>query len=215
MQELRAKNARNDLADLLLRSGPNAPTLCEGWQTAELAAHLWLREARPGVSLLAAVPGLRDFSERRLAETASEARSGSGYPKLVDQFRSGPPVFSPFAVPAVDRAANLLEYFIHYQDVARAVAEEPAVLAEDYREAVWRGFGRAAGALYFRGLPVGVVVRREDGPRRRFGPANKPSVVLTGELEDLVLFCSGREQAAAVEIGGDPSAIDEFHAARG
>lgn len=26
--------------------GPDAPTLCEGWFTRDLAAHLWIREHR-------------------------------------------------------------------------------------------------------------------------------------------------------------------------
>ena len=28
-------------------TGPDGPTLCEGWQTRDLAAHLVLRERRP------------------------------------------------------------------------------------------------------------------------------------------------------------------------
>src|SRR3954452_12509995 len=38
---------RRELADLLDRLGPGAPTLCEGWDTAHLAAHLVVRERRP------------------------------------------------------------------------------------------------------------------------------------------------------------------------
>src|SRR5215218_9353293 len=44
---------RGELADLLERLGPDAPTCCEGWDTAHLAAHLVNREARPD-----ALPGL-------------------------------------------------------------------------------------------------------------------------------------------------------------
>ena len=38
---------RNELADLLDQLGPDAPTLCEGWNTADLAAHLVVRERDP------------------------------------------------------------------------------------------------------------------------------------------------------------------------
>src|SRR4051795_7383666 len=38
---------RRELADLLDRLGPGAPTLCEGWDPAPLAAHLVVRERRP------------------------------------------------------------------------------------------------------------------------------------------------------------------------
>ncbi len=36
---------RAALCDTLERFGPDAPTLCEGWQTIDLAAHLVAREA--------------------------------------------------------------------------------------------------------------------------------------------------------------------------
>ena len=35
------------LADLMAEVGPDAPTLCGGWTTRDLAAHLLLRERRP------------------------------------------------------------------------------------------------------------------------------------------------------------------------
>ena len=42
---------RQGLADLLLERGPGAPTLCEGWTTTDLVAHLWVREHRPDAIL--------------------------------------------------------------------------------------------------------------------------------------------------------------------
>jgi hypothetical protein len=42
-----AREERAALAALLAETGPDAPTLCEGWQTRGLAAHLVLRERRP------------------------------------------------------------------------------------------------------------------------------------------------------------------------
>lgn len=41
-----AKRERLLLADLLETAGPDAPTLCEGWQTRDLAAHVVVRERR-------------------------------------------------------------------------------------------------------------------------------------------------------------------------
>jgi uncharacterized protein (TIGR03085 family) len=48
-----ARPERAALLDLLTGVGPDAPTLCEGWTTHDLAAHLVVRERRPH-----AVPGL-------------------------------------------------------------------------------------------------------------------------------------------------------------
>ena len=59
-----ASDERAALCDLLDELGPDQPTLCEGWQTRDLAAHLVVREHRldaaPGILLpaIAAVRGL-------------------------------------------------------------------------------------------------------------------------------------------------------------
>ena len=42
-----AATERADLCDLFRAVGPDAPTLCEGWTTRDLAAHLVVRERRP------------------------------------------------------------------------------------------------------------------------------------------------------------------------
>ena len=42
-----ARAERHALCDLLIEVGPDAPTLCEGWSTFDLAAHLVVRERRP------------------------------------------------------------------------------------------------------------------------------------------------------------------------
>ncbi|MEN3358667.1 MAG: hypothetical protein V7637_2649, partial [Mycobacteriales bacterium] len=56
-----ASAERAAVADLLDSLGPDAPTLCEGWSTYDLAAHLALRDRVP-----AAWPGiaLRRFAGR-------------------------------------------------------------------------------------------------------------------------------------------------------
>ncbi|HEX6919337.1 MAG TPA: maleylpyruvate isomerase family mycothiol-dependent enzyme, partial [Actinomycetes bacterium] len=50
-----ARAERAALSDLLESLGPDAPTLCEGWDTRDLAAHLVVRERRmdaaPGIVL--------------------------------------------------------------------------------------------------------------------------------------------------------------------
>ena len=48
-----SRQERIALADLFFEVGPDQPTLCDGWDTRDLAVHLMLREHR-----LDAVPGL-------------------------------------------------------------------------------------------------------------------------------------------------------------
>ncbi len=76
-----AQLERGRLCDLFLEVGPDSPTLCEGWTTADLAAHLVIRERKP-----LAAPGivaggrLGEYSEKvRLA-----TRDGASFTDLVE-----------------------------------------------------------------------------------------------------------------------------------
>jgi uncharacterized protein (TIGR03085 family) len=65
-----ANEERKALADALQAAGPDAPTLCEGWQTRDLAAHLVLRERRPDAAagiLLKPLNGYNKKVQERLA----------------------------------------------------------------------------------------------------------------------------------------------------
>ena len=68
---------RLGLCDLLLELGPEAPTLCAGWTTADLAAHLVLREH------------FRRWSDAQRAEEKAQ-----GFPALVARLRAGAPLIS-------------------------------------------------------------------------------------------------------------------------
>ena len=58
-----ARDERIALCDLLDETGPEAPTLCEGWRTLDLAAHLVLREHRPDAALERSRSGIEgDFA---------------------------------------------------------------------------------------------------------------------------------------------------------
>src|SRR5205085_2871402 len=51
-----AQRERHALADLFNAVGPDAPTLCAGWSTRDLAAHLVLREGHPAAVGIAIRP---------------------------------------------------------------------------------------------------------------------------------------------------------------
>ena len=75
------------LCDLLTELGPDSPTLCAGWRSADLAAHLLTRERRPDTALGAVEkPGtLQDMDE---AGTAGRARHRDvGHPRQQGAFR--------------------------------------------------------------------------------------------------------------------------------
>lgn len=74
-----AQRERLLLADLLERSGPDAPTLCDGWRTRDLAAHVVVRERRSDAAAGQVIPKLADRLERIRGQYAAkpyeEARS--------------------------------------------------------------------------------------------------------------------------------------------
>src|SRR6266545_2532933 len=51
------RKERQALCDTLSSLGPDAPTLCEGWTTADLAAHLQVREREPLAAAGIVLPG--------------------------------------------------------------------------------------------------------------------------------------------------------------
>src|SRR5262245_52492959 len=114
-----AQEERAALAALLEKTGPDGCTLCEGWQTRDLAAHLVLRERRPDAAAGVMGGPLAGYTAR----VQRQYLSRYSYPELVGLFRSGPPPLSLFAIPGADEAANPVEYFVHHEDVRRAGEE--------------------------------------------------------------------------------------------
>src|SRR2546423_7989769 len=110
-----ARDGRVALCELLDETGPEAPTLCEGWQTLDLAAHLVMRQRRPDAA--AGVMG------GPLAGHTERVRRGliatTPYVQLVDEIRNGPPRLSVFRIPGMDERLNTVEYFVHHEDVRR------------------------------------------------------------------------------------------------
>lgn len=109
-----AQRERAALVDAMRAMGPDAPTLCEGWKTRDLAAHLYIREYRPDATAGIAVPALARYTEKvqnRAAETTE-------WNAMLDKIAGGPPLYSPFRL--LDPIANLAEMFIHCEDVRRA-----------------------------------------------------------------------------------------------
>ncbi|GAA0219860.1 TIGR03085 family metal-binding protein [Cryptosporangium japonicum] len=196
-----AQSERAALADLFEALGPDAPTLCAGWTTADLVAHLVVRERRPD-----SLPGVRLGA---FAGHTDRVRLGAlrerGFERLISELRSGPPRLSPFGLPGVDGLANTAEMFIHHEDVRRAQdGWEPRPLGPAVQKELW-GTLRAARAL-LRSAPTGVRLVA-PGHGERIAKPGEPMVKVAGEPAELVLFCFGRQEHARVTIEGDTEAV--------
>ena len=199
---------RAELTDLFVAKGPDAPTLCEGWSTLDLAAHLVIRETDPRSGL--AILGGDRFAtlERKLMDRAR----AQGYEKLVERLRSGPPAV-PWRVPGLRPLLNFNEWFVHHEDVRRANGEGPRTDRPDLDEALWTNVGRMGRLMLRRVKGTGVALEAPgfgEVPARGDGPA----VRIVGGPQELTLYLSGRRSAARVEISGPDDARARLDEAR-
>ncbi|MFD4632205.1 TIGR03085 family metal-binding protein [Streptomyces sp. NPDC058284] len=200
-----AKRERLLLADLLEAEGPGAPTLCEGWKTRDLAAHVVVRERRADAAGGLLIKQLAGRLERVQAEFSAKP-----YDELIQLIRTGPPRFSPFSLKQIDEASNAVEFYIHTEDVRRARAGwTPRVLDPVFSDALWSRLERTA-RLVGRKAPVGLVLRRPDG-QTVVAHRGAPVVTVTGDPAELLLFAYGRQEVADVGLDGDKDAITALH----
>ncbi len=190
---------RADLADLLDALGPDAPTRCGGWTTAHLAAHLVVRDRRPdalagyGLEEVGVGRSLAAWSHR----LEDRLRASTPFAEVVDRLRSGPPRWSPMAVPVLGQVLNVAEFAIHHEDVRRA---QPGWKARDLprgvQDQLW-----SSSAFYARRAAGrrGLVLRRADVPgvERRLGNGGR---TVSGEPMELLLWVAGRRDVARVEV---------------
>ncbi|MFJ5706783.1 MULTISPECIES: TIGR03085 family metal-binding protein [unclassified Streptomyces] len=197
-----AKRERLLLADLLEAAGPDAATLCEGWRTRDLAAHVVVRERRPDAAAGTLVPALRERLQRVQDEFAAKP-----YEELIRLVRTGPPRFSPFAVKQVDEGANVVEFYVHAEDVRRA---QPGWSAREldpvFADALWSRLEKGA-RLLGRKAPVGLVLRRPNG-QTVVAHRGTPVVTVSGEPGELTMYLYGRTEVAKVGLEGEPDAIE-------
>jgi uncharacterized protein (TIGR03085 family) len=202
-----AQRERLLLADLLESAGPDAPTLCEGWRTRDLAAHVVVRERRGDAAAGLVIPKLADRMNRVRGEYARKP-----YQELIRLIRTGPPRLSPFALKQVDEASNTVEFYVHTEDVRRAQPDwTPREIDPVFADALWTRLERAA-RMMGRRSPVGLVLRRPDG-QTAVAHRGSPVVTVTGEPSELILFAFGRQAAAKVDTEGEEEAVAKVRSA--
>ncbi|MGO8958301.1 MAG: TIGR03085 family metal-binding protein [Streptosporangiaceae bacterium] len=203
-----AQDERLALCALLAEVGPDEPTLCTGWRTSDLAAHLVLRERRPDAGAGVMGGPLAGYTRHVQAGLAKR----TSYPELLKLIKSGPPRLSLFALPGADDKLNLVEYFVHHEDVRRAQPEwKPREISPALADILWSRLGMAR--LMLRKAPVGVELVRADDPAAGNGrvritaKARTPVVTVTGTPAELTMWTMGRTSAADVRLDGSDSDV--------
>jgi uncharacterized protein (TIGR03085 family) len=195
-----ARTERARLADLLEQVGPDAPTLCAGWQAKDIAAHVVLRERRPDAAVGIILSPLAGHTQ-----AVQDHLAGMPWPDLVATVRSR----SPLLVGPLDELINSTEFFVHAEDVRRAQPGWEPLDEDPARDGVlWRVL-RSRGRAFFRHATVGVVLALPDG-RTCTPNGSKPAVTVTGTAAELVLYAYGRTEQASVEVSGDAATLATF-----
>jgi uncharacterized protein (TIGR03085 family) len=201
-----ARRERLALCDLALVLGEDAPTLSGDWTAKDLVTHLLLREH----SLIGA-PGLLIRPLSRLTDLEMARIGRKDFTVLVERLRGRG--FTPYAIPAVDRAVNTLEYFVHHEDLRRAQPGwTPRELDHADQSALWsaiRVFGR--GLVRPAGVPVRI--RRTDTDAEATLRGGADPAVLRGLPSEIVMFLYGRDEHRGLEFTGPDGQIDRLRSA--
>lgn len=201
-----ARIERERLADLLTSTGPDAPTLCEGWTTRDLAAHIVVRDRRPDSAAGLLIKPLAGYGEGiRLA------RAALPYEELIAQLRT-PPVWSPISNPVVDPLANTMEMFIHHEDVRRGSdGWEPRALDREFETTLHRNLKLIVrGILRRLGISAEIAANGLDPIR----VGDQPPVRVTGDVGEIAVFFFGRQRASRALVDGDPALAERLRTAR-
>jgi uncharacterized protein (TIGR03085 family) len=106
----------------------------------------------------------------------------------------------------VDRSANLVEFFVHTEDIRRATDRwAPRALDPGYSSALWAELIKRAAILY-RSVDLGVVLVNPDGPRHVAKRA-PVSVAIIGDPGELLMHANGRTGQALVSFEGQADAV--------
>jgi uncharacterized protein (TIGR03085 family) len=183
-----AQRERASLVETMRSIGPDAPTLCEGWTTRDLAAHLVVRERRLDATPGIMIPFLAGYTDKVQRQVAAS----TDWDELLNKIASGPPTLSPFKI--LDPVANMDEMFIHHEDVRRAQGGwEPRALDAATVTALRRPLAIMA-RLTMAKVPARVTLQTPDGATVAV-VGHGPPLTVTGEPGELTLFVAGRDEA--------------------
>lgn len=200
-----ARAERAALLDLLTDVGPDAPTLCEGWTTHDLAAHLVVRERRPH-----AVPGLVVPALHGVTAALERRMRATPYDALLASLRAGPPAWSPVGLPdPLYDPANLHEFYVHHEDVRRLADPSPRAATPGLDGALWDRLRLLAPAFTRRARGLGITLVTPGAQSRRVRRGEQ-EVVLRGTARELFLWMWGRRSVAAVQVDGPGAAVERL-----
>jgi len=174
------------LADLLEASRPavwDAPSLCEGWRTRQVVAHMTMPARYSGPAFMAELEAAGgDFT--RLSDTVAERDGALPPASLLDDLRSE--VLHGWQPPGGGMEGALTHCVIHGLDIVEAVPLERRVPEERMVRVL--GIIAAPGAPNFFGVDLEDVELRADDLEWSYGSG----APVSGTAQALALVVCGR-----------------------
>ncbi len=184
------------LADLLEGSDASvwdAPSLCEGWRTREVVAHMTMPVRYSGPAFMAELEAAGgDFT--RLSNTVAARDAALAVPSLLGDLRSE--VLHAWQPPGGGPDGALTHCVIHSLDIIEAVPLERRV--PDDRVSAVLGIIASPGAPNLFGVDLSGVELQADDLDWRYGSGSP----VTGSAQALVLVVSGRRLPPG-RLGGE------------
>jgi len=200
-----AAHERTALVDALTELGPDAPTLCEGWLTKDMAAHVYVRERRPDAALGVLPLGPLSAYTERVMKSVLDAQ---GYDGILRKLRDVAPILR---LTHLDEAINTVEFFIHTEDVRRPNKLPDREMSDEFERKVGRRLAQQ-GRLSFRRVNARVRLVPTLGEPVEF--SSGPLVEVHGKPSELLLLAFNRKADARVDYTGDAEGIRALEGAR-
>ncbi|WP_349827122.1 TIGR03085 family metal-binding protein [Brevibacterium litoralis] len=196
-----ARTERLALTALFRAVGPDAPTLCEGWDARDLAVHLVIRDrdplALPG-HMAPAVAKKVPWLGKRTRES-EETLHAMPWDRLVGRVGEGEPRWSPLKAKPLRELANAVEFLVHHEDVRRAQEEwAPRRLPEAQLAAALRAVKGMAIPVALKDRKTYVLEAGDHGTHR-IGRTGEVTT-LHGEPTEMLLWFFGRRDHALVSV---------------
>jgi uncharacterized protein (TIGR03085 family) len=199
-----AAHERAELVDVLAKVGPDAPTLCEGWTAADLAAHVYVREHRPDAALGVLPLGpLSAYTERVMASTLRV----QGFDEILRRLRTPAPLVR---LTRTEEALNTIEFFVHTEDVRRPNHLPARDMPEEFERKIWSRLSKQA-RMSFRRAKVRVRLVPTVGSPVEFGSGEL--VEVHGRPSEMLLLAFNRKADAKVDLKGSAAAVDALQSA--
>lgn len=200
-----AAHERSALVDVLHELGPDAPTLCEGWTTKDLAAHVYVRERRPDAAIGVLPLGPLSAYTERVMQSVLRVH---GYDEIVQRLRTVAPIVR---IAHLDEAINTVEFFVHTEDARRPNGLPPRDMPEEFERKIWGRLSKQ-GRMSFRRVKARVRLVPTVGEPVEFGTGE--TVEVRGRPSELLLLAYNRKADAKVDLLGDGAAVEALQSAR-